>query len=211
MIISKELEAKIQALLLQNRKIEAIKLVVDTTRCGLKEAKDLVDNYAAGGKPAGPVSYQHIDEELMSLLLKGEKLQAVKRYKEVTGLGLAESKDYVDNLMEKGASSQGNRSSRNRETQIDDIIKEQGSKPKSGCFIATACYGDYNATEVLVLRKFRDEQLLRSFSGKVFVRFYYTVSPLIAKQLEKSAKLKRLIITYLLNPMVTRLSGRIRK
>jgi ribosomal protein L7/L12 len=36
------------------QKIEAIKLVRDLTGCGLKEAKDFVDNIESGNKPASP-------------------------------------------------------------------------------------------------------------------------------------------------------------
>jgi hypothetical protein len=36
----------------------------------------------------------------------------------------------------------------------------------NNCYIATAVYGDYNAPEVIVLRKFRDERLSKSFLGR---------------------------------------------
>jgi ribosomal protein L7/L12 len=42
MMISKEMGQQIELLLSQNRKVEAIKLVLDTTHCGLKNAKDFV-------------------------------------------------------------------------------------------------------------------------------------------------------------------------
>ena len=78
--------------------------------------------------------------------------------------------------------------------------------PKSGCFIATACYGDYNATEVLVLRKYRDEKLLNTFLGEFFVRFYYFISPAIVVLISKSDILKRIIIRYFLSPIVSMLN-----
>jgi len=41
---------------------------------------------------------ENIDEELKALIAKGQKIKAVKRYREVTGLGLKEAKEHVDLL-----------------------------------------------------------------------------------------------------------------
>lgn len=49
-----------------------------------------------------------------------------------------------------------------------------------GCFIATAAFGSYRVPEVILLRKFRDRILLTNGPGRLFVRFYYRVSPSIA-------------------------------
>ena len=46
-----------------------------------------------------------------------------------------------------------------------------------GCYIATAGYGSYDCPEVWTLRRFRDEYLKGSVFGRLFVRFYYAVSP----------------------------------
>lgn len=77
-----------------------------------------------------------------------------------------------------------------------------GSK-SGGCFIATACYGNYDAPEVLVLRQLRDDKLLTTFSGKIFVKFYYSVSPFFAVLISKSYILKKLVRQYFLKPVVT--------
>jgi predicted DNA-binding transcriptional regulator YafY len=50
-------------------------------------------------------------------------------------------------------------------------------KNSSGCYIATMAYGSYEHPQVLILRKFRDDVLLSSFIGKLFVKVYYTISP----------------------------------
>lgn len=39
-----------------------------------------------------------LDDEIRSILEKDGKIKAIKKVKEVTGLGLREAKDYVDNL-----------------------------------------------------------------------------------------------------------------
>jgi len=58
-----------------------------------------------------------------------------------------------------------------------------GSLP-SGCFIATAAFGNDNHPIVLLLRAFRDRVLLKSDAGKSFVNIYYRLSPPLAKTIE---------------------------
>jgi hypothetical protein len=84
---------------------------------------------------------------------------------------------------------------------------ETQPKKKSGCFVATACYGNNDAPEVLVLRAYRDEQLLTNWLGTAFVKFYYFVSPPLARQIEKSDKVKNFIRKWLLQPIVNRIKN----
>ena len=49
------------------------------------------------------------------------------------------------------------------------------------CFVATMVYGSYNAPEVLILRRFRDEKLNKTIIGRLFIGIYYTFSPLFVK------------------------------
>jgi len=60
-----------------------------------------------------------------------------------------------------------------------------------GCFIATAAFGSYHAPEVILLQKFRDRILLASEPGRLFVEFYYRVSPPIADFIGKDDALRR--------------------
>lgn len=72
---------------------------------------------------------------------------------------------------------------------VEDLwerYKRQGGKAEGGhCFVATAAYGSYDHPHVRVLRDFRDEVLLESRAGAVFVRNYYTVSPPVARWLDR--------------------------
>lgn len=58
------------------------------------------------------------------------------------------------------------------------------AEKKVGCFIATAVYGDYNAPEVIALRRWRDDKLLTAPLGRVAVWGDYRLSPPVAKFLE---------------------------
>ena len=129
-----------------------------------------------------------LDKEILELCKQGKQINAIKLYKETTGKGLKESKDYVDKL----ATSYG--------------IRTTTNDGGGSCFVATACYGDYNSLEVLILRHYRDEKLLTTYGGRLFVKLYYAFSPAIAAQLAKSAQLKQIVRTYLLKPIVKRIS-----
>ena len=52
---------------------------------------------------------------------------------------------------------------------------------KEGCYIATSVYGSYDCSPVWVLRRYRDEKLGQTFFGKIFIKFYYTISPTLVK------------------------------
>ena len=51
--------------------------------------------------------------------------------------------------------------------------------PKEGCYIATCVYGSYDSPKVWALRRYRDEVLRKSLLGKLFIRLYYSFSPVI--------------------------------
>ena len=51
----------------------------------------------------------------------------------------------------------------------------------SGCYIATAVYGSYDCPEVWTLRRYRDNVLDNSWYGRLFIKFYYAISPTLVK------------------------------
>lgn len=61
---------------------------------------------------------------------------------------------------------------------------------KSGCFIATATYGSYNAPEVIFYRMIRDRFLMDNICGRMFVNMYYALSPSIAEKIHTNKKLR---------------------
>lgn len=52
---------------------------------------------------------------------------------------------------------------------------------KKGCYIATCIYGSYDCPQVWILRRFRDYILEKTWYGRVFIRIYYIVSPVLVK------------------------------
>jgi DnaJ-class molecular chaperone len=65
--------------------------------------------------------------------------------------------------------------------------------PKNGCYIATACYGSYDAKEVKVFREFRDKALQTNFAGRLFVKSYYSISPMLAEKLKTKPRINLFI------------------
>jgi hypothetical protein len=71
-------------------------------------------------------------------------------------------------------------------------------KGGGGCYIATHCYSDYNAPEVLVFRNFRDEFLQYNLITKNLVILYYSSEKYLSRFL-KSSVLTKLIKKYFLD------------
>lgn len=69
----------------------------------------------------------------------------------------------------------------------------------SGCYIATMAYGDYNDPQVLALRRFRDQTLLKTKHGRAFVKLYYFVSPKVVSFTKNWHWLHKFIRAYLDN------------
>jgi flagellar hook assembly protein FlgD len=70
------------------------------------------------------------------------------------------------------------------------------------CFIATAVYGSETAAELDTLRAFRDKVLMQNALGRMFVNFYYAVSPPLADFIAQHETLRTAIRVLLLDPMV---------
>ncbi len=67
-----------------------------------------------------------------------------------------------------------------------------GVLDKTNCFIATAAYGTPFASELNVLRDFRDQILMPTSIGRAFVRGYYAASPALAAFIVKNDTLRDL-------------------
>src|SRR5262245_11232038 len=81
--------------------IGAIKLYREQTGVGLKQAKDAVEAFERGERLRLPASLPDgvaAQGELLALLKAGQKIEAIKLYRDQTGAGLKEAKDAVEDL-----------------------------------------------------------------------------------------------------------------
>lgn len=124
--------------------------------------------------------------------------------------GLEDATNFINKWIERNARNNGN----NDEPYYDAVqyviaevqrkgidpskcdyygIDFESSPPKEGCYIATAVYGSYDAPEVVVLRRFRDNVLKRNIFGRMFIRIYYTLSPSLARRLKKTTRINHFV------------------
>ena len=71
--------------------------------------------------------------------------------------------------------------------------RKDAEKKASACYIATMVYGDYNHTQVIVLRGFRDEVLRKNALGRSFISFYYKNSPAWVEKMQDKRIVNNLI------------------
>lgn len=96
-----ELDKKVLSLCRENKKIHAIQLVVQTTKWTLAKSKKYVEDLISYSTLEEQENSQDIDELIITLCKTGKKIEAIKLVCEELNLGLKESKDYVDRLMDK--------------------------------------------------------------------------------------------------------------
>ena len=75
----------------------------------------------------------------------------------------------------------------------DNLNIGEGGGGGGGCFIATAAYGTEMSEEVITLKKFRDDVLLKTSAGRNFVKLYYVTSPPIADFIRNKPLLKAMV------------------
>ncbi len=77
-------------------------------------------------------------------------------------------------------------------TETNSILKNNEKVKKSGCYVATCVYGSYDCPQVWTLRRYRDNILGKKWYGRVFIRTYYTFSPVIVKWFGKASWFKKM-------------------
>ncbi|MDP8314856.1 MAG: CFI-box-CTERM domain-containing protein [Candidatus Celaenobacter antarcticus] len=140
-----------------------------------------------GYKPESRIYYRMA---VTNQVLEGKKEDIISNYEKVVDLAGIDSKLGIESAKE-----------------IEKLKAQTGG----GCFIATAVYDSYEAPEVLILREFRDDVLLTSTLGKIFVKFYYFVSPPFSDFLRNKSKLKVLFRENILAPFVKYVENNLNK
>ncbi len=93
-------DATPEQLVRAGRKIEAIKRYRELSGLGLREAKDAIDAMERGGTVSLPAKSSLLrqvnDSEIEAQIRSGHLIDAIKLYREKTGVGLKEAKDAVE-------------------------------------------------------------------------------------------------------------------
>jgi len=150
----------------------------------------LPDNGLRAGSLIGQSLSRLNQEQVQNLMLKaGEEALRLEVKNRVQNLDYTAGKkaieDHVEtfNMLDK-------RGKTTRQSVVSDVKTGAGNmriESKSGatCFIASVAYRDPNHLDVMFLRKFRDERLIKSNFGKLFVKWYWINGPRIAKLINR--------------------------
>lgn len=69
---------------------------------------------------------------------------------------------------------------------------ESSSGAEEGCYVATCVYGSYDCPEVWTLRRYRDYTLDESWLGRLSIKIYYAVSPIMVRWFGKTTWFKKM-------------------
>ena len=101
-----DLDQQLLDLLNSGQKLEAVKLLREQTGSSLVEAKQYVEELERTQQPGDGMDLDkptadELDRQLIELLRMRQKIEAVKVYRQATGSGLKDAKDYVDELQRR--------------------------------------------------------------------------------------------------------------
>ena len=89
------------------------------------------------------------------------------------------------------------RQRKRREYETRKYYGQTRSKKNNGCYVATAIYGSYDCPQVWALRRYRDNYLVHSQFGRLFIKIYYLLSPICVKLFGKTKIFHVLFKTFL--------------
>ena len=89
-----------------------------------------------------------------------------------------------------------------------NTLSAQESKPidqSRYCYVATACYKNFNSPELIIFRKYRDETLVKYSFGRLFIKIYYLSGPFFFKFLAKNEKINTWVRLSILDKIYLKL------
>lgn len=178
-------------------KLNSIKDKLDKTDAGYLEISDLVVNVAIG------MCVNYLSAAVQGSSSPAARLLGLPTISPFEARQLLGEVQLTFNTVGKFDMSSSTRS------QYKELCTKLRLTPTSpsGCYIATMVYGSCNAPEVLMLRKFRDEVLQRSWTGRVFINLYYKYSPSFVEK-TKNFELAHVIFKSILDPFVRYLKAK---
>ena len=120
-------------------------------------------------------------EKIDVMMSNNQKLDAIKYVREISGLGLADAKAWVENYKFVDLNHPQTIGTLLSETSASNSNSNNTIKPSGSCYIATCVYGSYDCPQVWTLRRYRDNTLGVTWYGRVFIRVYYAISPALVK------------------------------
>ncbi len=116
-------------------------------------------------------------------------------------IGKKAIEDHIDTfaMLDKSNGTTRQKVISNIKTGAGDMRIE--SKSGVQCFVATVAYGDPSHPDVVLLRRFRDEVLVRHTAGRAFIAWYWRTGPRLADFIGCSKHLK-FFSKYLLGKLV---------
>jgi len=106
----------------EGRKIEAIKILREETGMSLRDAKEFIEKFEL--RNFSKQSSIEASESVLNHLRKGSKIGAIKKYREETGMGLKDSKEAVEKMIDENPEIK---------KEMEEINKQQ--RKKAGIYI----------------------------------------------------------------------------
>ncbi len=132
------------------------------------------DKYGNGGPQTKAAIMRSTIDKYAARAIDNAPPQQAEQYRDA----IKEELDYIDQVR-------------------NGVYDTRSSGGKSGCYIATAVYGSYYCDEVVALRRYRDDYLAHHFLGRLFIKFYYMISPNMAKHIRSNSIIGKWIRSYL--------------
>lgn len=155
--------------------------------------------------PENIFSLQH--EREVRLLLEDQTAQSLVAQAESEADAAKSAQAKAESETAKAVQAQAEAEAETAKAQAE-AAQAQASKG-GGCLIATATYGSELAPQVQQLRELRDNSLLNTDSGTIFMKsfnqFYYSFSPIIADY-ERENPIFREMVKVAITPMISSLS-----